>query len=305
MATLPQSRWADLDGPVHYVDYGGPDDGPLLVCVHGLGGSHASWAAVAPGLTRACRMVALDLAGFGLTRGGTRSTSVRANRQLLHRFLIEVAGTPAVLVGNSMGGLIASWEAAQHPEAVAGTVLIDPALPPTARPDPVTLAMFTGFFLPGIGPAMLSGRARLRTPEQLALATLQLCCVDLTRVPAEVLEAHGALARIRGGHPQLQREFLVAARSLLRELGHRFRHAAMLRRISCPVLLLHGEKDRLVPVAAARRTARANPGWHFEIAPNTGHVPQLEAPEWTVGHILGWLAREDIPAAGAVQATSP
>ena len=38
-AEPPESRWADLGGPVHYVDYGGPDDGPLLLLVHGLGGS--------------------------------------------------------------------------------------------------------------------------------------------------------------------------------------------------------------------------------------------------------------------------
>jgi pimeloyl-ACP methyl ester carboxylesterase len=297
MVALPPSRWADLDGPVHYVDFGGPDDGPLLVCVHGLGGSHANWAAVAPVLARTCRVVALDLAGFGLTRGGARSTSVTANQELLHRFLTEVVGAPAVLVGNSMGGLIASLEASRHPQTVAGAVLIDPALPLGGRPDPVTVAMFTGFFLPGIGPAMLSGRARVRTPEQLAMATFQLCCVDPSRVPGEALKAHIALAEARGGYPQMQREFLVAARSLLWELAHRFRHAAMLRRISSPVLLLHGEKDRLVPIGAARTAARANPGWRFEIATDVGHVPQLEAPDWTVEQILDWLTHEGCDAA--------
>lgn len=47
----PTSQWVDLDGPVHYVDHGGPADGPLLVCVHGLGGSLLNWAALAPRLT--------------------------------------------------------------------------------------------------------------------------------------------------------------------------------------------------------------------------------------------------------------
>src|SRR3954447_17417588 len=108
MVSLPPSRWADLDGPVHYVDFGGPDDGPLVVCVHGLGGSHANWLAIPPqpprprpglALARTCRVLALDLAGFGLTRGGTRHTTVRANTELLHRFIREVAGAPVVLVG--------------------------------------------------------------------------------------------------------------------------------------------------------------------------------------------------------------
>src|SRR6478752_2388540 len=91
----PESRWADLGRRVHYVDHGGPADGPLLVCVHGLGGSLVNWAAVAPLLTPTCRLLALDLAGFGLTQGGGDPTSVEANQQLLHRFLTEVAGPPA------------------------------------------------------------------------------------------------------------------------------------------------------------------------------------------------------------------
>jgi pimeloyl-ACP methyl ester carboxylesterase len=75
----------DVDGPVHYVDFGGPVDAPLLVCVHGLGGSHANWLSLAPLLTPAYRMVALDLAGFGLTRGEGRSTSLLANTALTTR----------------------------------------------------------------------------------------------------------------------------------------------------------------------------------------------------------------------------
>ena len=64
---LPQSRWADVGGPVHYREWEGPADGPIFVCVHGLGGSLLNWAGVAPGLARHGRVVALDLAGFGLT----------------------------------------------------------------------------------------------------------------------------------------------------------------------------------------------------------------------------------------------
>jgi pimeloyl-ACP methyl ester carboxylesterase len=56
-----------------------------------------------------------------------------------------------------------------------------------------------------------------------------------------------------------------------------------------PVLLLHGDKDRLVSLASARVAARANPAWRFEVARNVGHVPQLEVPQWTVDTILDWL----------------
>ena len=82
-----QSRWADLGGPVRYLDFGGPADGPMIVCVHGLGGSAVNWWAIAPLLTDRYRVLAPDLAGHGLTRSRGRGTDVAANRALLHRFI--------------------------------------------------------------------------------------------------------------------------------------------------------------------------------------------------------------------------
>src|SRR2546430_1919938 len=117
-----RSRTIDLDGPVHYADFGGT--GPTLVLVHGLGGSHVNWLAVAPALARGARVLALDLAGFGRTPLGERSADVHANRVLLDRFLDAVAAAPAILIGNSMGGLLAMLEAARAPERVAGLVLV-------------------------------------------------------------------------------------------------------------------------------------------------------------------------------------
>ena len=63
-------------------------------------------------------------------------------------------------------------------------------------------------------------------------------------------------------------------------------------RISAPVLLLHGSRDRLVPIAAARTVARRNPTWRFEVAEDVGHVPQLEVPRWTIDRISEWLRSE-------------
>jgi pimeloyl-ACP methyl ester carboxylesterase len=295
---VPPSRWVDLDGPVHYVDYGGPVDGPLLVCVHGLGGSLVNWAAVPPALSRACRVLALDLAGFGRTQGGGRSTSLPANQALLHRFLVEVAGTPAILVGNSMGGAIAALQACVHPEMVAGAVLVDPALPTNARSrsHPLVAAIFAAFLLPGMGRAVLARRRRTRTSEQAVMDTLRLCCEDPSRVPADVVEQHLALARDRRDYPNLDVELLTAGRSLMWLVTRRRQFAAMLRGIRVPVLLLHGDRDRLVPIGAARAAAAANPSWRLEVAHGVGHVPQLEVPEWTVERILAWL-RSDGAAA--------
>src|SRR6266704_3047164 len=145
-----RSHWVDLDGPVHYLDYGGPAGGPLVVAVHGLGGSAVNWSAVAPLLTGRCRVLAPDLAGHGLTRPLGRGTRVAPNRMLLHRFVESVADTPVILMGNSMGGMISLLEASAEPGAVAGLILVDPALPfVPARPDPTVAGLFALYLMPG------------------------------------------------------------------------------------------------------------------------------------------------------------
>jgi pimeloyl-ACP methyl ester carboxylesterase len=304
-ADRPESRWVDLDGPVHYVDHGGPVDGPLVVCVHGLGGSLVNWAALAPLLTGTCRVLALDLAGFGHTRSGSRSTSVHANQRLLHRFLTDVAGTPTILIGNSMGGLISILQTAAHPDSVAGLVLVDPALPVglRARPDPRVAAAFTAFAIPAMGRTLLARRSTTAV-EQATTDLLRLCCVDPSRVPRHVVDQHLELADQRRDYSDVDAELLSAARSLIWVLADRRRYAAMQRAIGVPVLLLHGDRDRLVPIAAARAAAKANPSWRFEVAHEVGHVPQLEAPGWTAEQILTWLV-EHPGSAAAAAATSP
>jgi len=193
------SRYADLDGELHYTDHGGPAGAPLLVCVHGLGGSSVNWIAVAPLLTDAFRVLAPDLAGHGRTLAGTRTTDVNANQRLLDRFLREVSGTPAILIGNSMGGLISLLQAGRNPETVAGLVLVDPALPREQRklPDREVAARFALAALPMVGERYMAKQRRQRTPERLVAETLALCCVDPSRVPAPVVAALVDLARER------------------------------------------------------------------------------------------------------------
>lgn len=301
-----ESLWVDLGGPVHYVDHGGPADGPLLVCVHGLGGSLLNWAAIAPLLSPTCRVVALDLAGFGHTRGGSRSTSVQANQRLLDRFLNEVTGTPVILVGNSMGGLISILQAAEHPSSVAGLVLIDPALPMSLRalPDPWVLSAFSLFLVPALGRQLLSLRRATTPADESARALLELCCADPSRVPNDVVDQHIELAGLRRSYSDADSELMSAAQSLLWVLADRRKYAALQRAISVPVLLVHGDRDRLVNIAAARGAAAANPSWTFKVAHGVGHVPQLEVPVWTAAQILIWLKDHPDAVALAAQAAS-
>jgi pimeloyl-ACP methyl ester carboxylesterase len=296
-----RSRWIDLDGPVRYLDFGGPADGPLIVCVHGLGGSAVNWAAVAPLLTDRYRVLAPDLAGHGLTRSARRRTDVAANRVLLHRFIESVSAGPVILMGNSMGGMISLLEASAVPGGVAGLILVDPALPAVpARPDPLVIAMFALFSTPVLGRMMRDRRRRL-SPEALVASTFSLCCVDSSRVPADVVAQHVDVTRQRAAFTGADQDFAAATRSVIATAGYArggsYRRG--IRSITCPVLLLHGDRDRLVPVGVARAAARANPSWSLVVLSGVGHVPQLEAPQESAQAISGWLGSAGRRAAEA------
>src|ERR1022692_1721330 len=304
-----QSRWTDIGGPVHYRDYGGPADGPVIVCVHGLGGSAVNWAAIAPPLTRRSRLLAPDLAGHGLTQSAGRGTDVVSNRAMLHRFIESVpagaagrAGpaSPVILMGNSMGGMISLLEASAAPGAVAGLLLVDPALPfVPARPDPVVAAMFALYATPGLN-RVLMRRRRGVTPEKLVDRIMSLCCADASRIPADVVALHVEVARQRAAFPDTGQDFTAAMRSVIATLGRRGQaYRRGIRSITCPVLLLHGSRDRLVPVAAALAAVRANPSWSLVVLPGVGHVPQLEASQESARVITDWLGSAGRRAAAA------
>jgi pimeloyl-ACP methyl ester carboxylesterase len=286
-----RSCWIELDGPVHYAEWEGPAEGPTFVLVHGLGGSHANWLSVAPGLARRGRVLAVDLAGFGRTPPSGRRSTLGANRRLLDRFLHATGAAPAILAGNSMGGAIAAMEASEEPEAAGGLILVDPALPPvrSARPDAVVAAVFATYLVPGVGERFVRMRAQRLGPERLVHETMRMCCVDASRVDEAVIAQHVALAQERFTYDWTHAAFLEAARSLLRRLARRERFLAMLRRISCPTLLLQGRHDRLVSLAAAQAAAAIRPDWSFQTFDELGHVPMLEDPAAWLAAVQGWL----------------
>ena len=299
----------DLDGPVHWIEFtadksqgtnksqGTSEGQPPIVFVHGLGGSHLNWCLLGPHLAAGRRAVALDLHGFGLTPGLRVNSTVQANTRLLDRWIQKVIGEPVILVGNSMGGLISILETSNNPSAIRGVVLLDPALPlPPQKPDWQVSGQFLLYALPGLGEFAVARLMANVSPEKAVQQLLQLCFADPSRADPEMIRADVALSTKR--HPATSaqaaaraRVFLAAARSLLRVLARRGNLQKMMAGIDVPVLLIGGEDDRLVPVAAMRQAAARNPRWESVILAGVGHTPMLEVPDAVTTAIKDWLDR--------------
>jgi len=296
-----ETRIVDLGAPVHFLDFGG--DGPPMVLVHGLGGSAINWLGVGPGLARRARVVAIDLAGFGHTPPLGPSTGVEAQQRLLDRFLATVIGGPAILVGNSMGGLIALMQAAAAPGRVSRLVLAAPAQPAPlgGRVDLEVLAAFAAYSIPGFGAWYLRRRAARLGAEGQVREMLRICCVDASRVSADLRGAHVSLAAERLTRmPWATSAFLDAGRSTLAAMRRKGRFYDMVGAIAAPALIVHGAGDRLVPLPSSRELIRKRPDWTLDVLDGLGHVPQMEDPDRFTHVVERWL--DAFPLASSARA---
>jgi len=305
---LPESRWVDVNGPVHYCEWPGPGgaDELTMVCVHGLGGSLLNWAPVAPGLAKRSRVLALDLAGFGLTPPEGRSTHVGANWRLLDGFLKALDLPPVVLVGNSMGGMISLIECAHNPQAVAGMILVDAAFPRTRTAagqfNPRVAAVFGLYSNRLVGERFAANRARRLGPERLVAETLRVSAADPSTLDPILVEAMVESVRRRQGMDYATRAFLDAARSIFRAQVAPGRYRELVRRAHGPALVIHGRRDQLVPLAAARQAVSGHDDWELAVLDDVGHIPQMEAPALWLSTVEDWLDRTSVLLKEPVQA---
>jgi pimeloyl-ACP methyl ester carboxylesterase len=280
----------ELGGPLHYADFGGT--GQPIVLVHGLGGSFVNWMAVGPALAKSGRVLAMDLPGFGRTPPAGRSVSIDAQVETVASFVERVAGGPSVVIGNSMGGMIASALAVRHANLVTRLVLVNPALPrgPGAPWDMRIALMLLAYTTPGVGLMLVRARRRW-TARRYIDEMMTLCGIDTDRLPPDILTAMIELVEYRRTTTWADESFLDAARSLAGWTQlHPARYLAVLKRIARPTLLIHGTRDKLVPVALARAAARDCPSFSVEILEGIGHVPQLQIPDRFVDIVTRWLA---------------
>jgi pimeloyl-ACP methyl ester carboxylesterase len=128
------------------------------------------------------------------------------------------------------------------------------------------------------------------SPEQVVKLGYRMVAVDPDSIPSEIVDLSMDLVRQRQRDPDAPEAFLDAARSMLR-LGKRPDLVARaMGGVHCPVLLLHGRRDRFVPAVFAEAALRRYPTWRGRIFPDIGHAPQMEAPGRWLSEVADWYA---------------
>jgi pimeloyl-ACP methyl ester carboxylesterase len=305
---LPESRWTDAGGPVHYREWEGPENGPVFLMVHGLGGSLLNWALIAPGLASRGRVLALDLAGFGGTTPAGRGSGIGAGRRVVDGFIRALDLPPVVLVGNSMGGVVALAQAAHAPGTVRALVLVGAAFPPARSVfRSVAPGVAIGFLAASsrrFGPAIVLTHARRIGPERLVRATLDFSTADARTIDRRLVAAMVESVEAYGDGEDVARAFGDATRSVVVAFLFPRRYRALVRAVRAPALVVHGARDPLVSQADAWAAVRDHANWSLAVLPDAGHLPQMEVPvrwlevvdRWLGGQGLGPRASGD-PAA--------
>jgi pimeloyl-ACP methyl ester carboxylesterase len=247
--------------------------GPPLLLLHGYADSADTWRLLLDRLRRQGRAaVALDMPGFGTADRLDREAPILPQLDAFADAAVEHwsagNGGRAVLAGNSLGGTVALRAAERVGDGgLAGVVPVAPA----------GLDMPTWFAAIQGAPLV---RAMLRSPVPVPQAALRRAVGSTYRVLAfaSPRKADEAVVSAFTAHFGSQRDvvrLLATGRRILPELKAPFN----LAQVSCPVLVVWGERDRMVAHAGAGRIVAALPETRVELLPRCGHCPQIEEPD--------------------------
>lgn len=279
---------------------GAPDrhDGEPALFIHGLGGASTNWTdlmdllsrpAIAQPRAPVLRCVAIDLPGFGFSPPPDDDDySVNAQASAVIEYIEQSGIWPVHLVGNSLGGSVATRVAAHRPDLVRTLTLVSPAMPDLRpRPLPLRLAMASA---PGIGPAIMDWVRRLPAEER-ASRSIEDTFADPNQMHPLRRNEEVAEVRRRDGLAYSDDALVRAARSLVAEYfksgPKSLWHDA--ERTVAPTLILHGSADRLVNPVMAAKAARAFRDSRVLVLPGVGHVAMMEQPEKVAREIRTFL----------------
>jgi len=224
-------------------------DAPVLA-LHGWGRDRRDWAPV----LSATGGWAVDLPGFGASPPPPRAMGAAGYATLVEPVLAALGG-PVVLAGHSFGGRVAVHLAVRQPDRVRGLVL---AGVPLVR-------------LPGARPRVSVRFRAVRVARRLRL------------VSAEALDR----ARRRYGSADYRAAEGVMRQVLVRVVTESYEQE--LGALACPVHLVWGEADGVVPPPVATRALTLIPAGRLTLLPGVGHDVPAEAPGALAGAIAAWL----------------
>ena len=254
-----QDRWMNI------IDMG---SGEPVIFIHGLSGCWQNWLEQLPLFARDHRVIAVDLPGFGQSEMPVKEISISCYAEAIDELMEELDIETARIVGNSMGGFIGAELAIQHPERVERLVLVAAAglsiesIRTDRKKGLRHRAENVVFFSLG-HIASRSHQVALR--PRLRHALLMLVAAHPQKLPGPL----AAQQVLGSGTPGFSDALEAMCRYPLRD---------RLEKISCPTLILWGDKDRLVPVKDAAVFEELIPNSRKIVYDDTGHVSMMERP---------------------------
>jgi pimeloyl-ACP methyl ester carboxylesterase len=258
------------DGARIYYRTSGPTRAVPLVLVMGLGWDMTGWQLLMPHLG-GFRVLRLDNRGTGRSDKPDRPYSIRQMALDVIRCMNAAGIDSAHIYGASLGSMIAQEVALDYPARVRSLIL--------GCPSPGAIS-FPGS--PGILRILLN-REELTPEESFMRATPFLYGRALTERPEAIEEVMRRRIASRADPIGVRRQLEAVLRwSSLRRL----------RGLRLPTMVMHGDKDRLIPLSNGRLIATLVAGAQLNIIKGAGHVYGTDAPEEHLQLLLGWLAQQ-------------
>ena len=267
-----QDRWLDIDGLKLHGWQAGPEDAPVIFLLHGGGVDNAllSWRLTIPVLAETHRVVAFDWPGYGDSQALDGASTLEVYDRLLLGLMDALGVARAGLMGISMGGAAGLLFALNHPQRVERLALVDAYGLQRKAPFHTLSKWFVDI------PALTRwSYAWLRRSRWLTAWTLRSILCRPGSVNDQIVdEVYQVIQK-----PGIWRAFQTFQQHEMTASGLRSVYIDRVGELRMPVLLIHGGKDSLVPLASAQEAVRINPAIRLEVLEGCGHWPQRDWPQ--------------------------